>query len=182
MALTRLGPNQSINLASNITGTLPSGNLPAGSILQVVQTLKTDTYSQTATSFTDITGLSVSITPSSSSNKILIISDVAMGSSDFNGYNWLFRVLRGSTAIGVSTTGTGVNISGGANLYTSGGQYPYLFGNSKYVLDTPSTTSATTYKIQATKEDANGTIYVNRKGVGNVNSGVSSITAMEIAG
>ena len=36
MALTRLGPNQSVNLASNVTGTLPSANLPTGTVIQVV--------------------------------------------------------------------------------------------------------------------------------------------------
>tara|TARA_R100000005_G_scaffold20109_1_gene8616 strand:+ start:49 stop:603 length:555 start_codon:yes stop_codon:yes gene_type:complete len=184
MAITRLVG------ANAISGTLPAaninstslGNVDVGKVLQVKQTIKTDTFSTTSSSFVDITGLSVSITPSSSSNKIFVISDVAMGMSNFYNFNWLFRVLRGSTAIGVSTTGTGVNISGGANLYDSGGQHPYLFGNSKYILDTPSTTSATTYKIQATKEDASGTIYVNRKGSADANTGVSSITAMEIAG
>ena len=46
--------------------------LPAGSVLQVVQTVKTDTFATTSTSFVDITGVSVAITPSSTSSKILI--------------------------------------------------------------------------------------------------------------
>ena len=55
-----------INVASGKTLSAP------GHVIQVVQVVKTDTYSMTAASWTDITGYSVSITPSSSSNKVLI--------------------------------------------------------------------------------------------------------------
>ena len=80
MAITRLGPNQSVNLASNVTGTLPTANggtgatsFTKGKVLQVVSTSKTDSFSTTSTSYVDVTGLSVSITPASSSNKIYVI-------------------------------------------------------------------------------------------------------------
>ena len=160
-------------------GSLASG--VGGKVLQVVQTLKTDTFSSTSASWVDITGLSASITPSSSSNKIIVIPDVAIGSSDLYGYNWVWRILRDATAIGVSTTASIVNASGGANLYNSGGQYPYLFGNSKMVLDSPSTTSAITYKVQANKINADGTLYLNRKGVDNSTGAISSLTLMEVS-
>ena len=56
---------------------VPVGGIPAGAsgggIIQVVQTVKTDDASTTSNSYTDITGLSVTITPRSTSNKILII-------------------------------------------------------------------------------------------------------------
>ena len=48
---------------------LPDSAMASGSIIQVVSTTKTDTFSTSSSSFTDITGLSVSITPASSSNK-----------------------------------------------------------------------------------------------------------------
>ncbi len=189
MALTRLSG------ANAISGTLPAANinntsignvtaLPAGvggKVLQVVQTVKTDAFSSTSNGFIDVTGLSASITPSNSSNKILVISDVAMGLSDFYSFNFVFKVLRNSTDIGISTAGS-TNISGGANFYNSGGQYPYVFGNMKMFLDTPITTSSTTYKVQINKLDASGTIYVNRRGADTGIGGVSSITLMEIAG
>jgi hypothetical protein len=180
MALTRIGPNQSINLASNVTGTLPSGNLPAGSILQVVQAFKSDAFSSTSNGFFDVTGLSASITPSNSSNKVLIISDIALGSSDLYAYNHGFKVLRGSTDVGVSTFAS-TNYSGGANMYLTNGVIPHLFGNSKTFLDSPSTTSATTYKIQATKNSSDGTLYINRRGAGTSIGGTSSLTLMEIS-
>ena len=73
MALTRLGLNQSINLATNVTGTLATGNggtgatsFTAGKTLQVVQTIATSTVTTNSTSFVDL-GLSASITQSATS-------------------------------------------------------------------------------------------------------------------
>jgi hypothetical protein len=68
MALTKINNNT----LSAVT-TLPAA-IATGKVLQVVSTTKTDTFTTTSTSFTDITGMSVSITPSSASNKILVFS------------------------------------------------------------------------------------------------------------
>jgi len=179
-----------IDAANFLTGTIPSGNISTaslaaaatGKVLQVVQTFKSDAFSSTSDGFFDITGLSVAITPSSSSNKVLVISDVAIGSSDLYAYNHGFKVLRGSTSIGISTVSGTVNYSGGTNMYLSAGQYPHIFGTAKFFLDSPSTTSATTYKIQGTKTNSGGTFYVNRRGVDTNIGGASSITVMEVAG
>ena len=70
-----------------------------GRILQVVQTAKTDTFTSSSSSFTDITGLSVSITPSSASSKVMVI--VETNTSTTGGNNAILRLLRGSTAIAV---------------------------------------------------------------------------------
>ena len=103
-----------------------------GKIGQVVSTFKSDAFSSTADGFFDITGLSVSITPSATSSKVLVISDVALSASDSASYNIGFKVLRGSTSIGISTAGasSSLNYSGGYNLNTSTG-VAYMFGNSK---------------------------------------------------
>ena len=88
MALTRVN-NQAL---SNIT----SAGLPSGSVLQAKTATKTDTQSTTSNSFTDITGLSVSITPSSTNSKILVLCTVCMSST----FYWCpVRVLRDSTQI-----------------------------------------------------------------------------------
>jgi len=166
---------------SKVDGTNLITGLPAGSVLQVVQTFKSDAFSSTDDGFFDITGLSVAITPSSSSNKVLVISDLAIGSSDLYSYNHGFKVLRDSTDVGISTAGS-TNFSGGVNMYLSAGNIPYLFGTMKMFLDSPSTTSATTYKVQGTKISASGTFYLNRKGVDTSIGGASSITVMEVAG
>jgi len=59
-------------ILSGDTG-VPASGMPTGSVIQVQSTTKTNTFSTTSTSFTDVTGLSVSITPISTSSKILVI-------------------------------------------------------------------------------------------------------------
>ena len=161
--------------------------LPAGSVLQVVQTFKSDAFSSTDDGFFDITGLSVAITPSSSSNKVLVISDLAIGSSDLYSYNHGFKVLRDSTDVGISTAGS-TNFSGGVNMYLSAGNIPYLFGTMKMFLDSPSSTSALTYEVGLKNiQDTALTYYVNRT-YGDADNdnyrprATSSITVMEVAG
>tara|TARA_R100001509_G_scaffold162609_1_gene134676 strand:+ start:468 stop:974 length:507 start_codon:yes stop_codon:yes gene_type:complete len=80
MAITRLGPNQSLNLASNVTGTLPAANggtgatsFKAGKIVQVAQSVGTTVV--TPSSATVITSLS--FTPTSSSNKVMLFANCA---------------------------------------------------------------------------------------------------------
>lgn len=150
------------------------------SVLQVVSTTKTDTFSTTATSFTDITGLSVTITPKFSSSKILILVDAKFGiSGDFAGH---MRLLRDSTAIYVSDAAGSRTPSTAGNVAVS--YAALMFQSSPIYLDSPNTTSATTYKVQAFTNS--GTVYLNRTGLDRDtaaydNRSVSSITVMEIA-
>jgi hypothetical protein len=148
-----------------------------GKIGQVVSAFKADAFSSTSDGFFDITGLSVAITPSATSSKVLVISDLALGASNFNNFNLGFKVLRGSTDIGISTAGT-TNFSGGFNFY--GNDTTYAFGNAKVFLDSPSSTSELTYKVQGTKIDSSGTFYLNRRGSSTAAGGSSSITVMEV--
>ena len=96
---------QSDGSADTFLKTDGSGNLSfaeagGGKILQVVQTFKTDAFSRSSTTFGDITGMNVSITPASTSNKILITCHLSVGTQG-NGYVG-FRLLRDSTNIGQS--------------------------------------------------------------------------------
>jgi len=119
----------------------------AGAILQVISATKSNTSSVTGYSWTD-TGLSVSITPSSSSNKILVLADMNLGGSVM--YDIKLRLLRGSTAIGLGDTdGTRPRATRVVNSHVPDnyGIYQNLPATIVY-LDSPSTTSATTYKIQ----------------------------------
>ena len=160
--------------------TLPDRNqVGLGSILQVVSTTKTDTTStNTSGSFTDISGMSVSITPSSTSSKILILISLGSISSSASGIAVGFKLLRDSTAIGNSSSTSGR--SGFTNVYTGGGTGDeYIISASHSFLDSPSSTSALTYKIQW--KNSSGTTYLNRYHANNDNSGSSTITAMEVA-
>ena len=175
-----------VNASTVTTGTLPGARLPTGSVLQVLQTTKTDTFSVTGSDFTDVTGLSISITPSNSSNKILVLIHLHLDST-VGGYTNPWRIMRNSTAIAIGdAAGSRRQVTGtGTSVYTLGP----LTGvhQAAMWLDSPSTTSSTTYKIQvATYTNSTGTTYVNRGGSDddNINHAraASSIIVMEIAG
>ena len=127
-------------------------------VLQVVSTNKADTFSTTSTSFTDITGLSVAITPSSATSKILVM--VGFSASVSADIVFFFRQMRDSTAINVGTAAGSRPPSSASmitNLDTSQmGTFNWQF------LDSPATTSETTYKVQCLVNS--GTGYINRTG------------------
>ena len=154
-----------------------------GGIIQVVQTVKTDTFTTTSTSFTDITGYSVSITPKFSSSKILIMGTLVAGYGVSSAYALYFRLMRGSTPICVgdsdgNKTQASFGTQGLANTDTTI-SFPFQF------LDSPNTTSATTYKVQATSENPQ-TLYVNRSLETDGDNAIvarfaSTLTVMEIS-
>ena len=166
---------------TKITG----GGMPAGSVLQVKQAYKTDVFSTTANSDTDITGLSVSITPSSTSSKILVTSNISGFSH--NGLGGGFCIQRDSTKIGLATAGdqrVRTSFSGGLYTGDASGTGQMHFNAVACYLDSPSSTSALTYKVVA---QLNGnTLKVNQEETdsnnNDTNRGVSHITVMEIAG
>ena len=143
------------------------------SVLQVKQAYKVDAFTTTSGSYVDITGLSVSITPSSTSSRILVLATI-----NCDGYNAqaIFAMVRNSTLIGQSTAGSSFN--GFASSYGFGSGSA---GSSMVVnyIDSPSTTSAITYKIQVAKAGGSGTVKVNQ--IENSSYGMTSaITVMEI--
>jgi hypothetical protein len=151
---------------------------PTSKIAQVLSTTLTTTFTTTSTSFTDITGLTVSITPTLNTSKILVIVSVS-GSEDVAVENGAVRLARGGTGIfvgtaaGSRTLGQGVRSVSAASQVTLGLSF----------LDSPATTSATTYSVQAMNANA-ATFYINRsKNDSDSNSyfrSASSITVMEI--
>ena len=145
-----------------------------GGIIQVVSTtLTTPTSTTNASAFEDISGLSVAITPKFSTSKVLLM--VSLGSISVNSQSVGFRLLRGSTQIGGATSTT--LQSGFTNVYTDG---DYIVSASHNFLDSPSTTSATTYKLQW--RVASGTGYLGRyRGNDTEYNGASTITAMEVS-
>ena len=159
---------------------LPDSAMSSGSIIQVVSTTKTTSTSTTTSgSFADISGMSVSITPSFTSSKILIL--ISLGSiSSTAGVSVGFKLIRGSTAVG-NATSTSLQ-SGFTNIYGgSDSNDNYLQSASHIFLDSPSTTSSTTYKLQW--RNSSGTTYLNAYQDGGTNySGSSTITVMEVAG
>ena len=146
----------------------------AGAILQVVQTFKNDSFSTTSTSYVDITGFSVTITPSSTSNKILLLNFAGL-STDGNSSVQYINLLRGSTAIAQPSVSTGFS--------STATMFPQSISNmiswSYSFLDSPSTTSATTYKWQI--KGYTGTQYINQRALNDMPR-TATMIAMEVAG
>ena len=143
-------------------------------IVQVIQTVKSDTFSTTSTSFVDITGLTANITPTSASNKILVQVVLGATASSTNVASTL--LLRNSTTIGA---GDGANGVLGQIYFGGASEGAYYFGNVPSCvtyLDSPATTSSTTYKCQV-RENLN----FNRSYDISAGSSPSSITLLEIA-
>ena len=171
--------NKSI-AATQLTGTIAAARLPTGSVLQVVSTNFTTTFSSAAiNAWTDITGMSVTITPVSASNKIFVMFS-CMGSNPSS--NTYIQLVRGSTAICVGTTAGSRSSTSTGNFYNAAANH--MSGQSNNYLDSPSTTSATTYKLQFITDTA--TTYINRTSADTdalyTGRSASTITVMEIAG
>jgi len=152
----------------------------AGKVLQVLSATKTDTQSFSGSNnFHAITGLSLAITPSATSSKILITSVVHAHMNDYVGGISLYKnssqVVNHSESIGSRKNVNSSTRSGDSNVLTN---------ISLNYLDSPSSTSALTYQIYLYTRS--GTYYVNRSGNDGDNDDhartISTITAMEIAG
>ena len=177
MAITRLGG------ANAITGTIPTSVAPGkGRVLQVVQTTKTDRFTTSSSSLVDITGFSVNITPSSSSNKILVMFTLGALQNSGNNQRAFASLLRGSTEIIKGDAGTGHEHTVGVCFRSNDGQHTQVSQSFQF-LDTPSTTSQITYKVQATIGSDGGNLQINgayNQTTGQANT-ASTITAMEIS-
>ena len=165
------------SLASGVPSSVARSALPTGSVLQVVQATTQSAVSNSTTTYAD-SGLTASITPTSASSKVLVLVSqnfyisIASGSSQFGG----FQIVRNSTAIytpsqdGVSSFDYGLSNGNttSSNLFT---RYSACY------LDSPATTSATTYKTQMRVyyTTSSGTIFAQNS------NGTSSIILMEIA-
>ena len=140
-------------------------------VLQVASTFKADAFSTSSTSFVDVTGLSVSITPSSSSSTILVLAYVSTSANTTNDH--YLNLNRDATAICQTTSGANIST---AHLFIPSNAMS--LHNPIIFLDAPATTSATVYKIQA--RAGSDTMYVNRRGADTLGS-TSTITVMEIS-
>ena len=170
------------------TVTLPSG--VGGKILQVQEfTLTTLPQTNSQDSFVDVTDWSNTITPSSSSSKILIaISIGKVSKSDDNHRNVLFRIMRDIGGAGYNAVGVGA--AAGSRLQASFAIWNFIsdygVSGSYMFVDSPSTTDICTYKLQWSAQ-AGETFYLNRSS-GDTNSAdtphartMSTMYLMEVA-
>lgn len=198
IAAPNTNSNYTLTLPTN-TGTListsstgqviPKAALPAGSVLQVVQGVKTDTFVTSATvTDTAVTGLTVSITPTSSSSKILVFCNLGIAAENAQGgATKLTRTISGSTTqLSLADTASSRSrgsFAGSAYRGSAAGYLLMVLNQNLSYLDSPATTSAIAYGVQVSSIST-GT-YINRSGTdtdaADMYRGVSYITVMEIA-
>jgi hypothetical protein len=187
--------SQNVTLAGTLTTSsrgIAKASLPTGSVLQVVSTTKTDTFSTsslitasggslTATG-ANVTGLSASITPSSATSKILVTVNIGGTNGTSGAAQAILLLLRGSTVIGAGTGSAGrpgINARGYYNDTNTAVPVSFSF------LDSPSTTSSTTYQVNLGTDASGQAVYLNRT-PNDADSIIcprfsSTITVMEIA-
>ena len=166
-----------VRTASNTWTFTPSGG-GGGKVLQVVSVTKVDTFTTSSQSYVDVTGLTATITPSSTSSKILVLTKTAINNATASQSS--LQTLRGATVIG---GGTAVGDRGSATSSQYVGEVSLTSDLAGNYLDSPASTSAETYKIQVRVNT--GTLRVNTTG-SDPNSASSprtssTITLMEIS-
>ena len=176
--------DRTLKLPSDGDGTILTTNSSVGKILQVVQAVKKNRQTINSTTLVDITGMSVSITPSSASNKVLVNYSLVVFS---NAVYYALRLLRDSdSTIFIGDENPSATSQNRASFGSYDSSYVIADTIAQSFLDSPNTTSATTYKLQAYSPYSSAyTIGIN-SGVAldnytYMNNCVSTITAMEVA-
>ena len=173
---------------SGDTFTVPSGativnsgtatGFGGGKVLQCLQAVQTAAVTSTSSSLVDVTGLSQAITPSATSSKILILVTLNSTAGDSGS---VFQLMRDTTEIFKGDTGDSGETLGSLSVYGSAGSTHMMSHASICFLDSPSSTSSITFKLQW--KAASGTNYLNknRRDSGSSDTRTaSSITVMEI--
>ena len=154
-----------------------------GGIVQVKSTTKTDTFDTTSTNFTDITGLSVTITPKFSTSKILVTYHTNAAMEDVAHVGAL-RLVRDSTPIFVGdSSGSRIQASNFVKNLSGGNTDTQDYSGQH--LDSPATTSSVTYKLQGLTLVSGRQLNINKSYADSDAStqvrSASSITVMEIS-
>ena len=175
--------DRTLTLPGDADGTIAT-TATAGKILQVIQTVKKNRQTINSTTLVDITGMSVSITPSSASNKVLVNYSLVVFS---NAVYYALRLLRDSdSTIFIGDENPSATSQNRASFGSYESSYVIADTIAQSFLDPPNTTSAITYKLQAYSPYSSAyTIGINSGVVldnySYMNNCVSTITAMEVA-
>jgi len=163
---------------------LAGSNMPAGSILQVQSVTKTDRFSTSNSSQTDVTGLSVTITPTSATTKMLLLASIGLANTTTDDYAvYLTFGLGGSTLTAATgdaegsrrRTTTAFRVSG--NHIAMGASFNFLHDHDS--------SSNLTYSVQVGMDSGGGNVFINRTGADDNSAirgrGISTLTVMEVA-
>ena len=172
--------NQSVTFPGNVTCSGTATGFGGGKIVQVKYATKVDTFSTDATSFTDVTGLAATITPTSTSNYIAIWAFINGNTTGSKSYG---RIARDSTGIGVGTA-SGSTVQAGWDM-NHGGSSNRAQTTGNVCVEQAQSTSSTVYKVQVRHENGGASVYVNRTSSGTDDASCgrfsSSIIVMEFS-
>ena len=187
-AVTNTEVNASAAIASSKLGTIGTDKMPSGSIIQTLSMTLTGASSAQGNSYTD-TGLTLDITPISTSSKVLVTGFVNVAENYFRSY---IIVVRDSTTLAVGDSASNRPQVYSATAATNGRDTYDISPIPINILDSPNTTSQVTYKIQykdyqGTSNSASAIAYINRSHSDRDNAfydprTVSVLTVQEIAG
>tara|TARA_R100000808_G_scaffold20195_1_gene43722 strand:+ start:22 stop:720 length:699 start_codon:yes stop_codon:yes gene_type:complete len=150
------GDTFTVPAGATITNSGTATGFGGGKVLQVLQAVKTDTFSTAASSYTDLTGITLDITPSATSSKILVMTQLSMAAT--NGGQPTLQLLRDSTPLNLGAAASS-RTRATTTFFTEASWE--MTPVSIIYLDSPSSTSALTYKVQGFAAGSN-TIYLNR--------------------
>ena len=153
--------NQSVTFPGDVTCSGTATGFGGGKIVQVKYATKVDTFSTDATSFTDVTGLAATITPTSTSNYIAIWALINGNTTGSKSYG---RIARDSTGIGVGTA-SGSTVQAGWDM-NHGGSSNRAQTSGNVWIEQAQSTSSTVYKVQVRHENGGASVYVNRTSSG----------------
>jgi hypothetical protein len=153
-----------------------------GHVVQVVSVTKTDPFTMSSTTFTDVTGLSLSITPKSANSKILVAVNLS-GQGQGGIVAMTARLVRNSTPISVGTGVSGKTAATFGNIVSADASN--MVASAATFFDSPNTTSSVIYKMQIATNVNGQTVFINRSS-GDIDNAqyaraISTITLMEIA-
>ena len=188
MALSTIGANQIASLPANsvgssqlASGAVTSADMPAGSVIAADYARKTDQQTFTSTSFADVTGLTVTMTPASTSSKFLVTASVHYGTQFWSAGGAYFGVYANSTLIAGS--GSQVwSVQWGPDSGNAQAETRQYFAQRLY---SPSSTSAQVFKVQIANGSGGYNGYVNRKYSASTGAGTDGecyLSVLEIAG
>ena len=154
---------QAADTANNATLTIPNDGFGGGKILQVKSVSKTDSFSTDVNSWTDVTGLSLTITPSATSSKILVQASLAVGGLGVHGAVRIMGTHNENMFVGDAdgSYGSATRGSWGSFWY----DWKVMPVNLMH-LDSPNSTSELTYKVQF-MDTSTSTLVLNRSNYGN---------------
>jgi hypothetical protein len=165
-----------------VANAVAAGLTDAMVIKQVVSTNKTDTFTTTSATSVVVTGLTATITPATTSSRVLVIAQVAMGGVAVARMGFL-KVTRGGTDIYVGDTASNRTrtVFGG---FWNTSNADFLFSFPIVTVDSPGVATAVTYQVE-TFRPSSGTVYINRSANDTDQAenarGASSITLIEVA-